>query len=48
MDSLTQLQPHLRPREQLLWHGSPDPGVWLTPAGAMLDALGQARFQPAA
>jgi hypothetical protein len=36
MDPLAQLQPCLRPGEQLLWHGRPDPRVWFAPADAFL------------
>lgn len=39
MDDLTRLQPYLRPGEQLLWCGRPDPGVWFTAADLYLIPL---------
>jgi hypothetical protein len=35
-DARSQLQPYLRPGEQLLWWGRPDPAVVFTPADAVL------------
>jgi len=36
VDPVMELQGHLRSDEQLLWHGVPDPRVWLGPADAFL------------
>jgi hypothetical protein len=36
MDPAVQLRAALRPGEQLLWGGRPDPRVWFTPADAFL------------
>jgi hypothetical protein len=34
------LQTHLRPDEQLLWYGAPDPRVWFAPVDAFLVPFG--------
>ena len=36
MDPAVRLQPHLRPDEQLLWYGVPDPRVWFAPADVFM------------
>jgi hypothetical protein len=36
VDPAAQLQLYLRPGEQLLWSGRPDPNVRFTPADAFL------------
>lgn len=36
MDPAARLQPQLRPDEQLLWCGAPEPRVWFAPADAYM------------